>query len=259
MKSERVWPLFRISLAGMFSRGSCWLMLAGGIVFAWLGPLVTPWEENPVILQPARTQAAWIYAWLVLFTWLPFQAAALGHRLRDEGMLEHLRAGGQSVWSLFIQLSSAVMVWMVATGLLALIVTAVFCRPLQPAEAALWVNLSLQYFALYCLSAAPLILLGIALGTCVSEVVAFLIPSGLLFAGLFGGAFLGPILADSQSPLFKALWVVLPHYHLADLTPRLVFKMGPLLSTDFLQSAACLGLQGAALAILGLCIFRTRS
>lgn len=259
MKSERLWPLLRISLAGIYSRGSCWLLLAGAIAFAWLAPLVAPWEENPVILQPARAQAAWIYAWIALFTWLPFQAAALGNRFRGEGMLEHLRAGGQSPGSLFLQLAGAVMLWMLCIGLLSLIVTVGFCRPGQPEEAVLWVKLTLQYFVLYSLSAAPLLLLGIALGVRFSEVVAFLVPVGILFAGLFGGSILGPVLADSPSPVLKAVWVALPHYHLADLTPRLVFKMGPLPSADFVQTASCLGLQGLALALLGLCLFRTRS
>ncbi|RYD38263.1 MAG: hypothetical protein EOP86_01375 [Verrucomicrobiaceae bacterium] len=259
MKSERLWPLLRISLAGMNSRGSCWLLLGGAIIFAWLAPLVTPWEENPVILQPARAQAAWMYAWIALLTWLPFQAAALAKRFRSEGMLEHLRAGGYPAGSLFLQLAGAVMVWMLAIGLLAVIVTVGFCRPGQPDEAALWAGLTLQYFALYSLSAAPLLLLGIALGTRVSEVVAFMVPVCVLFAGLFGGSVLAPVLADSQSPVLKAVWVALPHYHLADLTPRLVFKMGPLPAGDFLQTACCLGLQGLALALLGLCVFRTRS
>ena len=74
-------PLLRMSLAGLMSRSSCWLLLGGALVFAWLAPLVTPWQENPQILQPARAQAAWVFAWLALFTWLPFQAAALGRRL----------------------------------------------------------------------------------------------------------------------------------------------------------------------------------
>jgi hypothetical protein len=35
--------------------------------------------------------------------------------------------------------------------------------------------------------------------------------------------------------LLDWLYVVSPHYHLADLTPRLVFKQGSMLSSEFLQ------------------------
>ena len=186
MKSECTWPLFRIGLSGICSRGTCWLLLAGGVVFAWLAPLVTPWEENPVILQPARAQAAWIYAWIALFTWLPYQATALGHRLRAEGLLEHMRAGGRPVWSLCLQISGAVLVWMIALGLLASVVAVGFCLPAHPQEAELWIKVVLQYFALYSVSAAPLLILAVALGTRTSEVLAFLVPVGLLFTGLIG-------------------------------------------------------------------------
>lgn len=259
MSLERTWPVFHITQAGILSRRSCWLLLAGGAGFAWLAPLATPWKENPVILAPARAQAAWIYAWIALFTWLPFQATAFGHRLRVDGLLEHMRAAGQPTVSICLQITCAVVVWMVALGLLASVVAVAFCLPGHPQEAVLWIEVVLQYFALYALTAVPLLLLAVALGTRTSEVIAFLVPVGLLFTGLIGGAWLGPALADSHSSILKALWLSLPHYHLADLTPRLVFKMGPLPAQDFLLTVACLGLQGTALSFLGIWMFRTRS
>lgn len=259
MRSAHRWPLFRVCLAGLASRGSCWLLLAGVPVFVWLAPLLTPWQENPLILQPARAQAAWVYAWLALFTWLPFQASMLGHRLRAEGMLEHLRAGGSGGLKLCLQLASAVIVWLLVIMVLACIVCIAFCSPRDPQEAKLWVMLVLQYGALYTLVGAPLLLLSAALGTRTAEIIAFLVPVALLFTGLFGAPWLTPMLAGSQADALRSLWLALPHYHLADLTPRLVFKMGPLPQADFLDSAGILCLQGAALCLLGRCLFRTRS
>jgi hypothetical protein len=147
----------------------------------------------------------------------------------------------------------------VAVGLLAVVVTLGFCLPSNAPEAALWTQLTLQYFILYCLSGLPLLLLAVAMGSRTVEVLAFLAPVGLLFTGIFGGRWLAPVLADSESPIFKMLWLVLPHYHLADLTPRLVFKMGPLPASVFFQTSVCLGLGGLALSAFGICIFRTRS
>lgn len=259
MRAERTWPLFQVCTTGLVVRGSCWLVLGGALVFAWLAPLITPWEEKPVILQPARAQAAWLYAWLALFTWLPFQAAALGHRLRREGMLEHLHAGGIRPWSLYLQMNASLLVWAAALAAAAAAVCIFFCSPSNPAEAGRWVALVLQYVTLYALVAGPLIMLGVALGTRTSEVIAFLLPVGLLFLGLFGAGWLEPVLTSNGSPLFKAIWLAIPHYHLADLTPRLVFKMGPLPFSTFLQTAACLAFEGAAFLLLGLCAFRTRS
>ncbi len=252
-------PLFRLGLAGLMSRSSCWLLLGGALVFAWLAPLVTPWEENPQILQPARAQAIWAYAWLALFTWLPFQAAALGHRMRTEGMLEHEHAIGASRCRLWLQLGGAVVVWLLALALIAVLLSVTWCLPGRAGEVELWLQLVGQYAALYTLCAVPLVLLATALGTRTVEVIAFLVPTGLLLAGLFGAVWLAPLLGGSSSKLLQSLWLAVPHYHLADLTPRLVFKMGPLPAADFLASAGVLGLQGLALSLTGLCLFRTRS
>jgi hypothetical protein len=259
MTSDRTWPLFRLSTTGILVRGSCWLLLLLGILFAWLAPLVTPWEEKPVILQPARAQAAWSFAWLALFTWLPFQAAALGNRIRKQGMLEHLQAAGQNRFNLCLQLNASIFVWLVAVAVLAMIVCLGFCMPNSEAAAREWVTLVLQYTALYVLAAIPLIVLGVTLGTRTHEIIAFMVPVALLFLGLFGGIWLAPFFAQSDSFLGKLFWVLMPHYHLADLTPRLVFKMGPLPTADFLRTAGVLALEGAAFTLLGLCTFRTRS
>jgi hypothetical protein len=259
MTSDRTWPLFRLSTTGILVRGSCWILLLLGILFAWLAPLVTPWEEKPLILQPARAQAAWMFAWLALFTWLPFQAAALGHRIRKQGILEHLQAAGQNRLNLCLQLNASIFVWLVAVALLAMIVCLGFCMPRIEADANSWMVLVLQYTALYILAAVPLIVLGVTLGTRTHEIIAFMVPVSLLFLGLFGGIWLAPFFAQSDSVIGKLLWVTMPHYHLADLTPRLVFKMGPLPTVDFLRTAGVLALEGAAFTFLGLCAFRTRS
>jgi hypothetical protein len=258
-KAENPWPLFRICMTGLAVRGSCWLLLAGIFAFAWAAPLLTPWQENPQILQPARAQAAWIYAWLALATWLPFQAATLGRRLRTDGLLEFQRARGLSPLTLCLQVSASILVWVFAIMVCASVVCLSMCMPKLADEAWLWFCLVMQYAVLYTLVAAPLVLLGVALGTCAGEVIAFLVPAFLLFTGLIAASWLEPVLTGSSSALHRLGWLALPHYHLADLTPRLVFKMGPLTQGDFLGSVTCLGLQGLAITLTSLCIFRTRS
>jgi hypothetical protein len=259
MTSERTWPLFRLSTSGLLVRGSCWLLLLMGVLFPWLAPLVTPWEENPGILQPARAQAAWMFAWLALFSWLPFQAASLGHRIRKQGMLEHLQAAGQNRLNLCLQLNASLFIWVIAVAALAVIVCLGFCMPKSATDASNWTWLVVQYASLYILAAVPLMMLGVTLGTVTNEIIAFLIPVSLLFVGLFGGLWLAPFFAQGESPLGKLFWVLIPHYHLADLTPRLVFKMGPLPTPYYLRTVAVLAVEGAAFTLLGLCAFRTRS
>jgi hypothetical protein len=123
----------------------------------------------------------------------------------------------------------------------------------------MWVKLVLQYSFLFLLCGTPLTMLSVALGTRTAEVVAFLATTGLLFLGLFGSIWLAPVLGGSESGILKSVWLALPHYHLADLTPRLVFKMGPLPIADFIDIILTLGLQGLALMLIGTWLFRTRS
>ena len=174
-------------------------------------------------------------------------------------MLEFFRARGASPVSLCLQICAATWVWMLAVVLCSSVVCLTISLPKNPAEAWLWLELVSQYAGLYLLVAAPLLLLGTALGTRAGEVIAFCVPVFLLFMGLLAASWLEPVLTASTSPLHRVTWLALPHYHLADLTPRLVFKMGPLVTSAFTGSALCLALQGAALSLIGLCTFRTRS
>jgi len=256
---ERHLPLFRISLAGFLKRGSCWLLLAGMFAFVWLMPLLTPWEEQPQILQPARAQAAWMYVWIALLTWIPFQSAVLGRRLRTEGLLEFLKARGSGAGTLYLQMGMAVAVWLMALVSLASLFSVAFCSPRDALESRSWLVLVAQYAALLTIVGVPLSALGVALGTRAGEVVACLLPACLLFCGLIAASWLAPLLSANPSPQLRCLWLLLPHYHLADLTPRLVFKMGALHPAAFWGSLLCLSLQGASLTILGRCLIRIRS
>jgi hypothetical protein len=174
-------------------------------------------------------------------------------------LLEFQRARGISPVSIWTQIGASVIIWMVAVILITCVICLTVCLPKNPEEAWLWLGLVLQYATLYTLVAVPLVLLGVALGTCAGEVIAFLIPAFLLFTGLVAASWMEPMLTGSSSVVHRLAWLALPHYHLADLTPRLVFKMGPLAQGDFLGSATCLALQGVAITLTGLCMFRTRS
>jgi len=256
---EQRLAVFWLSLAGFYKRGSCWLLLAGLCVFAGIVPLLTPWDEQPHILQPARAQAAWGYVWLALFTWLPFQAATLGRRLRVNGFLEFMKARGRHDGALYLQMGMAVSVWLLGLLVLACIICALFCSPKDPREAEAWRALLAQYGALVLASGTPLCLLGVALGTRAGEVVAYLVPVCLLFCGLIGASWLGPLLIGCELPAYRIVWLLLPHYHLADLTSRLVFKMGALTPSAFRDALVYLFLQGASLTLLGRCALRIRS
>ncbi len=100
--------------------------------------------------------------------------------------------------------------------------------PNDPIEAQHWLVTNIQYVLLFLLVTAPLLLFSIAMGTRFRGAVAYAVTLGLLVHGLFGIRYLEVFLADNKSPLLNFIYVVSPHYHLSDLTSRLVFKLGAL-------------------------------
>ncbi len=252
--------LFRYAWRGLWQRRACLLYVLFLPVVAWLLPRLTPWEENPPVLAPARVQAVCFYLWGGLLAFFPFQAAVLGRRLHTEGLLEHWRAGGRKPWRLALELAAAVWLWVVAATSAGMLICALFCAPAQPVEAGLWRLLVIQQGGLLLLVSGPLILLAGAVGAAVSELAGTLVAASLVALGLFGIDWLQPLLAPGArgGPL-SWLWVALPHYDLADLTSRFLFKLGPLPGAVFAGSAVALGLQGLALVLVSLCLFRAKS
>jgi hypothetical protein len=61
------------------------------------------------------------------------------------------------------------------------------------------------------------------------------VPTGLCLYGLYGVGYLGmTIKMRDNTPALEWLYALSPQYHLADLTPRLIFKMGHLPSAEFI-------------------------
>ena len=81
---------------------------------------------------------------------------------------------------------------------------------------------------------AHLALLGVGLGSRFGALVGYVAPTGLCLYGLYGVTYLGmTIRLRDDNKLLEWLYAVSPQYHLADLTPRLIFKMGHLPWPDF--------------------------
>jgi len=252
--------LFRYAWRGLWQRRACLLYVLFLPVFAWVLPWLTPWEENPPVLQPARAQAVCLYLWGGLLAFFPFQAAVLGRRLHTEGLLEHWRAGGRSPVRLALELAAAVWVWVVVAVGVGMLICGLFCAPAHAVEAALWRVLVVQQGVLFLVVSGPLVLLAGSIGAAVSDLAGTVVAAGLLALGLFGLDWLQPLLAPGPGggPV-SWIWAALPHYQLADLTPRLIFKLGPLPGSVFMGVAAALGMQGGALILVSLCLFRAKS
>jgi hypothetical protein len=78
----------------------------------------------------------------------------------------------------------------------------------------------------------------------------FLGGNPLPLAFLFGIGFLEVFLADNDNVFLNLLYLISPHYHLSDLTSRLVFKLGAIEWAELGRIASYLG--GLALFTIGL-------
>ena len=198
-------------------------------------PYLTPYESNPSLLEPARAQAAWGCLWVVTIAWLFFQAARFGDDTARSGLGAYFLSSGVSGLSQMIQIWLACLSFLLPLVLIALVICFIGAMPSDSAQAQMWVATNLQYAALFLLVVTPLMMVAVSVGSRFGSTVGYLIPLCMSIYGMYGVGYLA-MMTDAQSNLLLDwLYVVSPHYHLADLTPRLVFKHGSMLGSEFLQ------------------------
>jgi hypothetical protein len=83
--------------------------------------------------------------------------------------------------------------------------------------------------------------LAIGLGTRIGLAGGYLVTIGLALYGLYGVGYMDLFFQVRKDVVLETLWTFSPHYHLSDLTERLVFKSGNLPMDAFLQISAYLG------------------
>ena len=82
-------------------------------------------------------------------------------------------------------------------------------------------------------------------------------PVVLCVYGLYGVGYLGMMVNLRDNPFLEWVYAVSPHYHFANLTDRLVFKLGHVPSGVFGWVLVYLAGLGAALTALAGSLFRT--
>ncbi|MDB4055553.1 hypothetical protein N9496_06130 [Akkermansiaceae bacterium] len=198
-------------------------------------PYLTPYESNPSLIEPARAQAAWGCLWVVTIAWLFFQAARFGDDTARSGLGAYFLSSGVSGLSQMMQIWLACLSFLLPLVLIALVICFIGAMPSDSAQAQMWVATNLQYAALFLLVVTPLMMVAVSVGSRFGSTVGYLIPLCMSIYGMYGVGYLA-MMTDAQSNLLLDwLYVVSPHYHLADLTPRLVFKHGSMLGSEFLQ------------------------
>jgi hypothetical protein len=196
---------------------------------------ITPYESNPSLIEPARAQAAWGCLWVVTIAWLFFQAARFGDDTARSGLGAYFLSSGVSGLSQMMQIWLACLSFLLPLVLVALAICFIGAMPSDSAQAQMWIATNLQYAALFLLVVTPLMMVAASVGSRFGSTVGYLIPLCMSVYGMYGVGYLAMMTDVQSNLLLDWLYVVSPHYHLADLTPRLVFRHGSMLSSEFLQ------------------------
>lgn len=251
--------LYRLTLATIIQRKVWFLALSCAGLLPLVLPYMTPYEGNPTLIEPARAQAAWGCLWTITLLWVFFQAARFGEDNSRSGLGAYFLSRGISHMRQLMQIWLACLSFVLPLAGLCLAVCFLGAMPGDDAQAAQWVSLNLQYLTLYLLSILPLVLLAVAVGSRVGGTVGFLLPLSLLLYGVYGVGYM-EMLADSrESAILDWLYVFSPHYHLADLTWRLVFKLGAMETREFFVNASYLAGMGMVWTAMSIWTFRAKS
>lgn len=225
-----------------------WLMLMG--VLPAVLPYMTPWEQDMTLLEPARAQAAWVTLWVAALTWGLFQGAGFGEALARRGLGEYFSSQGVGKLSQLAQTWFSCLLSVLPLLVAAVVICMVWAMPAEQTEATAWVYTLLQSSFLFLLVFSSLLVLAIALGSRVGLAGGYLVSVGLAIYGLYGVGYLDLFFQVRKDVILETLWTFSPHYHVSDLTERLVFKSGNLPMQAFLQISSYLtGLLFIHLAI----------
>ncbi len=227
-------PLFKLTFVTLFARKAWFFVLFAAILLPLTLPYLTPHETNVRLLEPARAQVAWSVAWLIAIFWTFTSAARLGEANSRTGLGAYFRSRGVGRFRQMLEIWLGCIVYLLPVVSVTVAVCLVTAMPSIEEEASMWVATNLQFAALFLLTVAPLALLCIALGSRFGSMVGYVVPLTLCIYGLYGVNYLGMMIRlPGENAFLEWVYAVSPHYHLADLTPRLVFKLGSLPSEAF--------------------------
>ncbi len=230
--------LYRLTLATILQRKVWIVALMCALVFPVILPYLTPYESNPTMIEPARAQMAWICLWILAIAWVLFQSARFGEDTARSGLGAYFLSAGVSRISQMVQIWLACLTFLLPLLAITVAVCLLGAMPGDAEQARMWVATNLQYAALFLLVITPLMLVGTAVGSRFGSTIGYLIPLCLSIYGMFGVGYLEMMTSACDSAFLDWLYVASPHYHLADLTSRLVFKDGSMLGSEFLQLIA---------------------
>lgn len=227
--------LFKLTFATIFRRKAWAICLFAILVLPFVLAEVSSGSERPVLIQPARIQAAWAVLMLCTLVWGFYAAAKLGESNVKSGTGEYFRTTGMTKGRQLFQIWLAVFCYILPMALMATGVCLFAAMPADAKERGMWWVLNLQYLTLYLLVVAPLLALACSVASRFGGISGYGLTALLSLYGLYGVGLMDNMLKLESNSALKIFWLYSPQYRFADLTQRLYFKTGALSGDIFNQ------------------------
>lgn len=247
--------LFKLSLVTAVRQKTVFVLL----LLLVLGPFVfqqmTNFVADPNVIAPARAQAAWQFSWAGIVLWLSYQAANLGGEHVRNKMGEYFLSRGEGKSSQMLALSFCSLVFAVAISIIPVLVSIFAAAPSDLAEFKHWVVLCIQHVVLMLLLAMPVTQFAIALASRFGALVGYTGAVLLYFLGFYAVLAVEKIVMAEDVFHMDLLYVILPHYYLADVTHRFVHAQGAMTNMEFFAVFEYLAGWGVLLSAVSYFIF----
>lgn len=251
--------LYRLTTATLLRRKS-WVICGFAVgVLPFLLQQISSASENPALMKPAIAQATWALALLSAIFWGFFTAAKQGESNARSGMGEYFLTTGISAGRQLFEMWLAVFTYLVPLPLIAAGICIFAASPSLADERSMWIATNLQYCLLFLLVMAPLVALATAVASRFGSITGFLASSALAIYGLYGVGYLKLLANIEDSALLKWVWTSSPHYHFADPTERLRYKLGAIAWDKFPLLLAYFGGIMLVYTVISRLIFRVRA
>lgn len=249
--------LFSLTLRTLLCRKTWIIALLAVGVLPFLLPTLVPHEFSEGLIEPARAQAAWNLLWAVSIFWLMGQGAKQGHWNVSSSTGLYFQSQGVGRFRQVFETWLALFLLLLPLVIITFLVSSLGAAPLEAGEREIWMETNLQFASLFILVVAPLLYVSVAMGTRFGALTGYLVSVGIGLYGLYGVGFFDVAIREGGAPFVRMIYTLSPHFHLADLTERLIFKMGALGPVSY--SKILLYLLGVACVLTASSSFATRT
>ncbi|TAE77367.1 MAG: hypothetical protein EAZ65_02555 [Verrucomicrobia bacterium] len=251
--------LYRLTIATLFRRKS-WVICVFAVgVLPFCLQHLSSGTENPALLKPAIAQATWAMALLSTIFWGFFTAAIQGESNARSGLGEYFLSSGVSAGRQLLEMWLAVLTYLIPLPFLAAAICILRTSPALTEEKTMWMVTNFQYALLFLLVMTPLVALATAVASRFGSLTGFLTSGFLAIYGLYGVGYLKLLGNLEENAVLKWIWTGSPHYHFADPTERLRYKLGAIDWDKFPLLLAYFGGIMLVHATLSRLIFRVRA